>query len=383
MIKIISLFALFAALSPPLPVTAQQQCVPYLSAFTFPNTQYPDIWKKPTATIFNTAEFKTLNSSINWSLVPNIPPKQQDATGAFISANYPASDPDCWWTYKTCVTPKAPGLKPDVSFCPEPNTLGLTYDDGPNCTDSTLYDMLKQNNQKVTLFYIGSNVADWPKEAQRGYADGHQVCVHTWSHPYMTTLTNQEVLGELYYSRKAIKTVIGITPLCWRPPFGDVDDRVRAIAQQLNLSTIIWNQDSDDWQMVPAGTQPQSFVDGNYQTFVDRANNGTFSTQGSIILSHELNAGTISEAIKWYPMLKAAYKNIVPVASCLNITQPYAETNVTYPTFAQLATSGGSNISSSSNGSSPSSPTSKSSASVLGATAVVGLMVMLSVFVIL
>jgi len=27
------------------------------------------------------------------------------------------------------------------------------------------------------MFYIGSNVMDWPKEAQRGLQDGHQICV--------------------------------------------------------------------------------------------------------------------------------------------------------------------------------------------------------------
>lgn len=27
------------------------------------------------------------------------------------------------------------------------------------------------------MFYIGSNVMDWPLEAQRGLADGHEICV--------------------------------------------------------------------------------------------------------------------------------------------------------------------------------------------------------------
>ena len=31
-------------------------------------------------------------------------------------------------------------------------------------------------------FYIGSNVMDWPLQAMRGIEDGHQICVHTWSH---------------------------------------------------------------------------------------------------------------------------------------------------------------------------------------------------------
>ena len=31
-------------------------------------------------------------------------------------------------------------------------------------------------------FYIGSNVFDWPLQALRAVDDGHQICVHTWSH---------------------------------------------------------------------------------------------------------------------------------------------------------------------------------------------------------
>lgn len=67
------------------------------------------------------------------------------------------------------------------------------------------------------MFYIGSNVLNWPYGALRGLKDGHHICGHTWSHKLMTTLTNEEILAELYYTAKAIKYVTGITPLYWRP----------------------------------------------------------------------------------------------------------------------------------------------------------------------
>ncbi|CAG8624090.1 54_t:CDS:2, partial [Scutellospora calospora] len=284
---------------------------------------------------FGTSEFKALYASIDWSKVPNIPTRKLDASGSFITTGYNTSDPDCWWSFSTCTTPKAPGINPDIYFCPEPETLGLSYDDGPNCSHTVFYDFLQANNQKATMFFIGSNVADWPNEAKRALADGHQICVHTWSHPYMTTLTNEEVLGELYYTRKAIKYVIGVTPQCWRPPFGDVDDRVRGIAQQLNMSTIIWNLDTNDWDMAPAGTLTPAQVDANFQDFVNMGKNGTFTDSGCIILEHEINSGTMSKALEWYPQIASAYKYLVPIASCMNITQPYAETNISYPTFAE------------------------------------------------
>jgi peptidoglycan/xylan/chitin deacetylase (PgdA/CDA1 family) len=39
-----------------------------------------------------------------------------------------------------------------------------------------------------------------------------------------------------------------VTPTLFRPPFGDIDPRVRAIVRALNLTTVIWDRDSDDWQ---------------------------------------------------------------------------------------------------------------------------------------
>jgi hypothetical protein len=30
------------------------------------------------------------------------------------------------------------------------------------------------------MFYIGSNVLDWPLQAQRALADGHQICIREY-----------------------------------------------------------------------------------------------------------------------------------------------------------------------------------------------------------
>ena len=60
----------------------------------------------------------------------------------------------------------------------------------------------------------------------------------------MTSLTNEQVFAELYYTREIIKDVIGVTPRCWRPAQGDVDNRVRVIAAGLNLTNILWTDDT-------------------------------------------------------------------------------------------------------------------------------------------
>lgn len=67
----------------------------------------------------------------------------------------------------------------------------------------------------------------------------------------------------------------GRVPKFWRPPFGDSDNRVRAIASEVfGLTTLMWNQEyvssffffvmfshilssTEDWSLTTGGTTPQ------------------------------------------------------------------------------------------------------------------------------
>ncbi|KAH7907729.1 carbohydrate esterase family 4 protein [Hygrophoropsis aurantiaca] len=329
-----------------------QECSPYYYApVSNALGNFPVTWQ-PATILANDSTAQAKYQSIIGQ-IPNIAPKgtqPASLTGNFSGYNYSASDPDCWWTATTCTTPKLAGLPPDVTTVPEPDTLGYGFDDGPNCSHNAFYDYLQENNQKATMFYIGSSVINWPLEAQRGLADGHELCAHTWSHHYMTSLTNEQAFAEFYYTLEAIKLVAGVTPTCWRPPYGDVDDRIRAFAQAFGLRTVVWQYDSNDWREGTDGYTAAE-VDANYEALIANAQNGTFSTAGTIMLTHELNNFTMSEAIKFYDQLKAAFKYLVPVGVGLNQTQPYVETNYSLPSFSQYVSgtttvSGGSGASS-------------------------------------
>ncbi|KAJ7717050.1 carbohydrate esterase family 4 protein [Mycena metata] len=309
------------------------ECTPYSYApVAAAESQFPPIWTPVSAMVSKSdagyAKFISINASI-----PNIAPKGvlgvPDQT---IVSGYNPADPDCWWTVTQCVTPKVSGVKGDIAAAPEPRTLGYGFDDGPNCSHNAFYDYLTEKNQKATMFYIGSNVLDWPLQAQRAVADGHEICVHTWSHRSMTAFTNEQAFGELWYAMQAIKLVTGVTPTCWRPPLGDVDDRIRYIAQQLGLQNILWKYNSNDWAVNTTGIT-EATVQGNYDALIAAVGAGTFDTTGAIMLTHELNNYTMQTALDNYPKLAAAFDHIVPVGVSLNKTQPYVETNYTLPSF--------------------------------------------------
>ncbi len=61
----------------------------------------------------------------------------------------------------------------------------------------------------------------------------------------MTTLSNEQVIGELGWTMELIhNSTGGRLPKYWRPPYGDSDERVRAIAKEVfGLTTVIWNQE--------------------------------------------------------------------------------------------------------------------------------------------
>ncbi|KAF8639061.1 hypothetical protein AX17_001757 [Amanita inopinata Kibby_2008] len=296
---------------------------------------FPAIWHPASIVANDSAAWDKWNS-ISGTIPTTISIKGTlDGNFSTFTPTYPKDDPDCWWTLDQCVSPKLQGLPPDVFQVPEPNTLGYGFDDGPNCSHNAFYDYLSSQNQKATMFFIGSNVMNWPLEAQRAATDGHEICVHTWSHRYMTAFSSRDAFAELYYSIKAIKLVVGVTPTCWRPPFGDVDDRIRAIATSLGLRTILWGYDSNDWR-AGVGNVTAVDVDTNYQHLIDSVNSGKFDNSGAIMLTHELNNFTMSEAVKFYPQLRASFKYIVPVGVALNRTHPYLERNYTLPAFDDL-----------------------------------------------
>ncbi|KAG2175178.1 hypothetical protein INT44_007666 [Umbelopsis vinacea] len=365
------------------------ECQAYsVPGLTIDPKQWPTIWDTATSNGMNTsAEFTSLYNSIDWTKKPSAAVRKATAAGGLDFTGYNAqTDPDCWWSSSLCTIPKGAGINADIYRCEEPETWGLTYDDGPNCSHNAFYDFLQAQNLKASMFYIGSNVLDWPYGAMRGLKDGHHIADHTWSHQLMTTLNDQEVLAELYYTQKAIKFVTGVTPKYWRPAFGDVDDRVRWIATQLNLTAVIWDLDTDDW--AAGSSVPQATVEQTYLDFIAMGTNGTYATKGNIVLTHEIDNTTMALAVKYLPQIKAAYKNVLDVATCNNITNPYMEDSVTMTPFGNATTTNtttsagasGSGVAPAASGSAAPATSAKSGASALTAPASLLALVALAVF---
>jgi peptidoglycan/xylan/chitin deacetylase (PgdA/CDA1 family) len=74
--------------------------------------------------------------------------------------------------------------------CRENKTWALSYDDGPSNYTHIVLDALHLHNYTATFFVIGRNVLSNPQILVKAHEAGHTIGIHTWSHPFLTTLTN-------------------------------------------------------------------------------------------------------------------------------------------------------------------------------------------------
>ncbi|KAG0225474.1 hypothetical protein BGW42_004280 [Actinomortierella wolfii] len=273
-------------------------------------------------------------SELNLTGVPNLPVVPFGSEGDPKNPNSIPKDA-CDWTVDGCINQ-------DLTVCPL-GVFGLTYDDGPTQYSPQLYDFLDKTKQKATLFYIGSNVVQYWQAARRACEAGHHIAVHTWSHHPSTSLTNEQFIAEVKYTELAIKEVCGVTTKYFRPPYGDVDNRIRGLLKAMGYTNVIWDLDTNDWMMPPGGARTEAQVDADFAKWIAAAPK---DTTGHIALEHELYQTTVNAAIKNLPNVQATWKTM-PVAACMNDGHPYQEQNVTLSTldgkFSNSVGGGGNN----------------------------------------
>lgn len=142
--------------------------------------------------------------------------------------------------------------------------VALTFDDGPGSGTSALLSALQSAGARATMFNIGNNVQQNRSLAQAQQAAGMWIGNHSWSHGHMTQLSASQMSSELSQTQQAIQQATGTTPKIFRPPYGETNGTLRSAAQQLGLTEVTWNVDSQDWngastaQIVQAANNLQS-----------------------------------------------------------------------------------------------------------------------------
>ncbi|OYP19800.1 xylanase deacetylase [Streptomyces sp. FBKL.4005] len=158
--------------------------------------------------------------------------------------------------------------------------VGLTFDDGPSANHTpALLNALKQNGLRATMFNEGQYAAAYPAQVRAEANSGMWIGNHSYTHPHLVQQSQAQIDSEISRTQHAIAAAGGGTPKLFRPPYGETNTTVRAVAAKYGLTQIVWDVDSQDWN----GASTDAIVRA-----VSRL------TNGQIILMHEWPANTLA-----------------------------------------------------------------------------------------
>jgi peptidoglycan/xylan/chitin deacetylase (PgdA/CDA1 family) len=109
----------------------------------------------------------------------------------------------------------------------EENVLSLTFDDGPSEWTPLVLDLLAEHRAHATFFILGAGIAGGERTLERTLEEGHELGLHSWSHPHLTELSDLEIRDQMRRTQKAIECATGVVAHVWRPPYFKADKRVR------------------------------------------------------------------------------------------------------------------------------------------------------------
>ncbi|MBQ5782865.1 MAG: polysaccharide deacetylase family protein [Oscillospiraceae bacterium] len=123
-------------------------------------------------------------------------------------------------------------------------TFDLGYESGHT---AKILDTLKANNVKATFFVTGSYAKNQPELMQRIVDEGHTVGNHSWSHPDMTTISDDEAAAEITQVYDIVKQNYGYETYLFRFPAGVFSEKTLAIAAQNGHHSVFWSFAYNDW----------------------------------------------------------------------------------------------------------------------------------------
>ncbi len=138
----------------------------------------------------------------------------------------------------------------------------LTFDCGyENGNTGVILDALKKHNVPATFFVVGHYLETAPDLVKRMVEEGHTVGNHTYHHPDMSKISDQETFQKEMDSVRALyQEVTGQEmPMYYRPPQGKYSTSNLQMAKDLGYSTFFWSLAYVDWNVDQQPSHEEAF----------------------------------------------------------------------------------------------------------------------------
>ncbi len=143
-----------------------------------------------------------------------------------------------------------------VSYRIPDHTVVLSFDDGPSPEwTPKILEVLAARNIRADFFVTGAMTTRNPELIRQMVAGGHELGVHTFTHPDLVYQSHARISWEMAQTQLALAGVAGIHSALFRPPYSSdasaLDDWnypvIRYVGARGYLTAFI-DRDTDDWK---------------------------------------------------------------------------------------------------------------------------------------
>ena len=188
----------------------------------------------------------------------------------------------------------------------KPKYVALSFDDGPSLKYTPMMlDVLEENGVKASFFLIGRNITEEAAPIIRRMVQmGCDVENHTYSHPNLTQISDDQILEEVAKTDSLIEAYAGVKPEYLRPPFTAHNARVAGL---IDGKIFIAGLSCRDWRA-------EMPVEDRVTMTLDRVEDGR------ILLFHDTNERTVEAMKTIIPELKARGYNVVSISELFRLS---------------------------------------------------------------
>ncbi|KAL0931577.1 Chitin deacetylase-like protein 10 [Colletotrichum truncatum] len=203
-----------------------------------------------------------------------------------------------------------------VFACTRPNSFAFGIDDGNPRYAARLAQIVRDAGIKVTFFAVGAVLEDTSTGMASLYqqlkSEGHQIALHSYTHPRMEGLPNTESIDWEYNEDYRVMTkIFGEKSNYFRPPYGVEGARMRqrwaAASGSTNPYLINWSVDVQDWLWAETST-PEKQLD---------AFNSDVAKGGNLVVMHFSYNSTVNYFPEFIRQAKATGKQIMRIDQCM------------------------------------------------------------------
>ena len=199
---------------------------------------------------------------------------------------------------------------------PDLPMMALTFDDGPGERTAELLAVLEQYDAHATFFMQGIKIPGNEEIVKKMEEIGCELGNHSYNHPQFTELDSAGIQEQIGDTDSLLEAACGKRSTVLRPPYGDINDTVRA---SVGKPMILWNIDTLDWK-----TRDTQQTINNVLSMAD---------DGDIVLMHDIHSSTVDAAIQLIPQLIENGYQLVTVSEMAEARGITMENGVAYTDF--------------------------------------------------